>query len=106
MRALPKWSTHVCAGAAPTLDHNQIFAAWLQRHVLFVGTDSVTVWGTGGSETAAGPDVCVIPTNGQSLEGRFMVYGTDYRNASARGTLLYTSQIVTVAPGDTWILDI
>lgn len=92
------------AGASPMLNHNQIFAAWLQRHVLFVGTDSPpTVWGIGGSERAVGPNTISMPTSAPSLEGRFMVYETDYRNASARGTLLYTSAVVLVTPGDTWV---
>lgn len=92
------------AGGTPTLNHNQIFAAWLQRHVLFVGTDSPpTVWGV-GEELAVGPDTVAIPTNAATLEGRFMVYDTDYRNATSRGTLLYSSKPVMVEAGDTWAL--
>lgn len=92
------------AGTSSTLDHNQIFAAWSQRHVLFVGTDSpATVWGVGGSERAFGPDTALLETNRPSgLSGRFFIYDTDYRNASSRGTLLYMSPVVTVNPGDTW----
>lgn len=94
------------AGASPHLNHNQVFAAWLQRHVLFVGTDSgPTIWG-GGSERAVGPDVVALETNAPALEGRFQIYDTDYRNASSRGTLLYTSPAVTVEPGDTWSFDL
>jgi CHASE2 domain-containing sensor protein len=45
----------------------------------------------------------VIPgTNAASLEGRFNINDTDYRNASSKGTLLYTSPVVIVEPGDQW----
>ena len=94
------------AGPVHTLNHNQIFASWLQRHVLFVGTDSPpTVWGVGGSERSLGPDTAVLGTNAARLEGRFHVYDTDYRDASSRGTLLYTSPVVVVEAGDTWAFE-
>jgi hypothetical protein len=98
-------------GASPsapthTLNHNQIYAAWLQRHVLFVGTDSPpTVWGVGGSERAVGPNTVALETNAARLHGRFHVYDTDYSNASSRGTLLYRSPVVVVEPGDTWAFE-
>ena len=83
-----------------------VFEPRLQRHVLFEGTDSPpTVWGVGGSERAVGPDTASLETNAASLEGRFHVYDTDYHNASYRGTLLYTSTVVTVKPGDTWAFE-
>ena len=55
--------------------------------------------------TLAGPDTLLLETNAASLEGRFHVYDTDYRNASSRGTLLYTSAVVAVEPGDTWAFE-
>ena len=73
------------AGATSALDNNRVFAAWLQRHVLFVGADDEVVWGVGDADRALGPDVVSMATNRKELSGKFMLYDTDYVNATARG---------------------
>jgi hypothetical protein len=73
------------AGATSALDNNRVFAAWLQRHVLFVGTDGGVVWGLGDADRALGPDAVSMATNRKELRGKFMLYDTDYVNATARG---------------------
>jgi hypothetical protein len=92
------------AGATATLDDNRVYAAWLQRHVLFVGNDTPpTVWGaTPGSERAEGPNTLTLATNHKAMSGKFLVYDSDFSLASGQGTLLYTSADVTVAQGDVW----
>mmetsp|Transcript_3636 Transcript_3636/g.8583 ORF Transcript_3636/g.8583 Transcript_3636/m.8583 type:complete len:440 (-) Transcript_3636:56-1375(-) len=89
------------AGAVSALDENKVFAAWLQRRVLFVGTDS-TVWGLGPAARSLGPDVVTLDTNAPELQGRFFVYDSDYVDADHRGTLVAVSDVVTVAAGDIW----
>lgn len=81
------------AGATKGLDNNRVFAAWLQRHVLFVGTgtDAGTTWGLGGADSALGPDALSMATNREELKGQFLVYDTDYVNATARGCVSITS---------------
>jgi hypothetical protein len=73
------------AGATSALDNNRVFAAWLQRHVMFVGADGGVVWGVGDADRALGPDALSMATNRKALRGKFMLYDTDYVNATARG---------------------
>lgn len=82
------------AGAVGSLDQNRIFAAWLQKKVLF--TNASVRWGD--IEHGVGPDKLVVySAEPNSVEtGRFEVYDTD-------GTsLLYRSPVVTMRAGDTW----
>ena len=93
------------AGAVATLDHNRIFGQWLQRKVIFVGGDSAVIWGVNAS--AAGPDAQLLESNkavppGTPPVGKFHVYDSDFVDMQRRGTLLYVSDVVSVAPGDIW----
>ncbi|MEO8799757.1 MAG: hypothetical protein ABI551_17820, partial [Polyangiaceae bacterium] len=76
------------AGAVTTLDHNRIFAEWLQKKVIFA--NSSVRWGD--VERAKGPDeVDVLTAEASSLEtGRFEIYDTD------NVRLLYRSPKVTM----------
>lgn len=90
------------AGADASLTHNRIFARWLQRRVLFESTDNATTWGLGGAARARGPYSVDILTNGSGISGRFLLYDSDYVNATNRGTLLAVSATMEVMPGDEW----
>eukprot|EP00049_Salpingoeca_infusionum_P000670 m.41571 g.41571 ORF g.41571 m.41571 type:complete len:191 (+) comp10582_c0_seq1:1064-1636(+) len=90
------------ATAVPQLVDNSIYAAWLQRRILFKSTDGTVVWGVGNASRGVGYDKVQVDTNASSLLGRFFVYDTDYVTASTPGTLLYTSPVVTVKEGDIW----
>lgn len=89
------------AGPASTLDENNIFAAWLQRQVLFINDDNTTVWGIGDATRAIGPFSCSLLMNQAEMEGRFWVYDTD-SDGETGGTLMYVSPVVTVTQGDMW----
>ena len=92
------------AGAVPTLDHNRIFAQWIQKRVVFLSNDGVVLW---SSTSAVGPNVQVlrpVPGQEQSYTGRFHVYDVDHVNHDAPGTLLYKSPVLTVSPGEVWEL--
>ena len=80
------------AGAVSSLDHNRIFAEWLQKKVIF--TNTAVRWGD--VERAKGPDeVDVLTAEAASVEtGRFEIYDTD----GVR--LLYRSPKVTMRSGD------
>jgi hypothetical protein len=61
-------------GPVPSLDHNQIFARWLQKRVVFVGND-----GTRHNEIhAEGPDCQLVgvPQN-HPTKGHFEIYSDD-----------------------------
>ena len=45
------------AGAVPQLDNNRVFAAWLQRRVLFISSNGTVIWGAG---MMVGKCVCVF----------------------------------------------
>ncbi|MEO8801242.1 MAG: hypothetical protein ABI551_25340, partial [Polyangiaceae bacterium] len=85
------------AGAVTALDHNRIFAEWLQKKVIFV--NSSVRWGD--VERAKGPDeVDVLTAEASSLEtGRFEIYDTD------NVRLLYRSPKVTMRAGDVFRYD-
>jgi hypothetical protein len=93
-----------------TLDHNAIFARWLQRRAQFVadGAPSEPVWGRGGAARARGPDtqelVAAVPASAAPRTGHFVLYDTDFTGSPFGATLLFTSESVTVSPGDVWQL--
>ena len=95
------------AGAVPTLDHNRIFAQWIQKRVVFMSDDGEVLW---SSTSAVGPNVQVLrPVTGQqdqSFTGRFHVYDVDHVDHESPGTFLYKSPILTVSPGEVWELTI
>ena len=80
------------AGADSSLTHNAIYAAWLQKKVIF--SNSRVRWGD--SEGAFGPDLINMSMSSDLETGRFYVYDTDGT------TLLYTSPLLTVRSGDIW----
>jgi hypothetical protein len=82
------------AGAVPTLDQNRIFAAWLQKKVIF--QNSYVRWGD--IEHGFGPtNIRLFLAAGDNVEtGKFYVYDSDGT------TLLYTSPTVTMRAGDIW----
>lgn len=90
------------AGAVPTLDHNSIFARWLQRRVIFRSNDNSTTWGLGASVRSHGPDAALLSTSAPSLSGRWYLYDADYVDETNPGTLLSVSQEVDVASAEVW----
>ena len=50
----------------PQLDNNRVFAAWMQKQVLFLGSDG-TVWGLGDAERALGPNAVEMDVNADKL---------------------------------------
>lgn len=91
------------ASSVPTLDQNRIFAAWLQRQVLFYGVGG-EVWGLGDASMGLGPDTLLLASNQDSLEGQFRVYDSDFVDTTQPGTFLAESDVVTVHQGDIWQL--
>lgn len=92
------------AGAVPTLDHNRIFAQWIQKRVVFMSDGGEVLW---SSASALGPNVQVlrpVPQQDGLYKGRFHVYDADHVDNDAPGTLLYKSPIFTVSPGEVWEL--
>jgi hypothetical protein len=79
------------AGAVPSLDHNRIFARWLQKRVRFV-TDAGDVAEEG---RAKGPSRFTFPLS-KETQGRFIIESED------GVTRLYTGPEVTVKPGEVW----
>lgn len=94
------------ASATAALDTNAIFAAWLQRRVLFKSADNATVMGLGAAARALGPDSVVLDTNfPSSMQGRFFLYDADFDPSSGGGgALLGVSELLTVFNGDVWQL--
>jgi hypothetical protein len=94
-------------GAGPTsaLDNNEIYAAWLQKKVLFVCNRTSRVFGAGNESRARGPDEVQFAVNGRTV-GHFVVYNSDFADLLNRGALLYTSEIMELQPGDIWELDL
>ena len=93
------------ASSTTALDTNSIYAAWLQRRVLFKSLDNTTVMGLGAAARAQGPDAVVLLTDfPTSLQGRFWLFDSDYDESSGAGTLLSVSAPVTVSDGDIWQL--
>jgi len=82
------------AGENRNLEHNAVYAAWLQKKVIFVSND--VRWGE--VENALGPDIIIMKMKNQLETGRFYVYDTDGI------TLLYTSPSITIRSGDIWNL--
>lgn len=80
------------AGVSSTLTTNRIFAAWLQKKVIFK-SDKVR-WGD--IEHANGPDKIWLFMSAEIETGKFYIYDTDGI------TLLYTSPPVTIKKGDIW----
>jgi hypothetical protein len=78
------------AGPARSLDHNSIYARWLQKRVVFVANDGRRTPGT----KALGPDrqLLALPDAG-AVTGRFEVYDED------GVTLLGTSAVRAVSRG-------
>ena len=92
------------AGPVSALDQNSIFAAWLQRQVLFKSADNTTtIWGLGAATRSVGPNTLTLLTDLSTMEGRFWVFDCDDRG-DGTGTLLFVSPVVTVANGDVWEL--
>lgn len=92
------------AGPVPTLDHNRIFAKWIQKRVVFRSDNGEVLW---SSASAVGPNVQVlrpVPGQDQSFTGRFHVYDVDHVDHDAPGTLLHKSPVLTVRPGEVWEL--
>jgi hypothetical protein len=84
---------------------NHIYAAWLQRRVLFKSIDNATtVWGLGAASRGLGPYSSVIDINAPAMLGRFWVYEADFDPTTESGTLLFVSSAVTVRSGDIWEL--
>ena len=81
------------AGPVPSLDHNSIYARWLQKRVVFVASDGTRIPGT----KALGPDhqLLALPDAGP-VTGRFEVYGED------GVTLLGTSATQSVNRGQSF----
>ena len=108
------------AGADAHLDQNRIFAAWLQKRVVFEDEDALALSQTNTTSTsssssfstakseakqrAMGPDAALLELAGGPRQGVFRVYDSDYQNMTHRGTLLHTSPLVMARPGDTWAL--
>ncbi len=83
------------AGAVKTLDHNRIFAKWLQRKVVFVCDDGRQFT----FDTALGPDKCLLNLSDiGTLKGHFEVYAEDGL------TPLYQGETCTLKPGQVWEL--
>lgn len=80
------------AGASGTLAENRIFAAWLQKKVIF--ESERTRWGD--IESARGPDKIVLHMSNSVETGRYSIYDTDGT------TLLYRSPVMTIRSGDIW----
>ncbi len=81
------------AGNHSSLTKNKIFAAWLQKKVIFVN-DKVRF---GDLEQADGPNkIRLFMCNSEIETGNFYIYDTDGT------TLLYTSPLVTIKRGDVW----
>ncbi|MGH8082374.1 MAG: discoidin domain-containing protein [Lysobacter sp.] len=80
------------AGADVGLASNRIFAAWLQKKVIFESERSR--WGD--IEGARGPDKIVMRLSSPVETGRYAVYDTDGT------TLLYRSPLMTIRSGDIW----
>lgn len=91
-------------GAGPNADlaHNSLFAAWLQKRVEFVPTESLAPL---SDARAVGPFAVSISwssnaTNASaSIMGRFRVYDEGGK------TLLFESDAVEVSDGDVWALE-
>jgi len=83
------------AGPVPSLDHNSIYARWLQKRVMFVAEDGRRFPGT----KSLGPDrqLLALPAAGP-ITGRFEVYGED------GVTLLGTSAGQAVSRGQSFNL--
>ena len=102
-------------GREENRSHRELCIAWTHNYSAYAlplsfyvqGTDAAkTVWGVGGgAERSLGPDSVMIATNKATLAGRFLVYDTDYVDATERGTLLLTSPVVTATQGDVWRFD-
>lgn len=82
------------AGAVSTLDHNAIYAKWLQKKVIFISDATGARWGD--IERAYGPDRIRLYMNTNIETGHFYVYDSD------GATLLYTSPKITMRSGDIW----
>jgi hypothetical protein len=83
------------AGPVRSLDHNSIYARWLQKRVVFVASDGTRFTGT----KSLGPDrqLLALPGSG-AVTGRFEVYGED------GVTLLGTSAVQAVSRGQSFKL--
>lgn len=94
------------AGCVSGLGHNRLFAKWLQKRVLFISNDgNNTTWGN--EAYGHGPDSQILTASSSAREdgssvGKFYVFDSDYTDVNNRGTLLYTSEEVTVMAGDVW----
>ena len=56
----------------------------------------------GDAARSIGPDAVQLGTDAPTLTGHFFVYDADFVDTTTPGTLLGTSQEVTVSPGDIW----
>ena len=83
------------AGPVRSLDHNSIYARWLQKRVIFVANDGTRLPGT----SALGPDrqLLALP-DGAPATGRFEIYAED------GVTLLGTSTVQAISGGQSFRL--
>lgn len=69
------------AGASPELNRNRIFARWLQKKIVFTGTNG----NVATSNAALGPDRCTISLAGQTeLTGQIQIFAEDGRTALSK----------------------
>jgi hypothetical protein len=80
------------AGAVPSLDHNRLFAKWLQKRVEFVADDGAITEATAG----LGPDTALLALPDGGARGRVRVYAED------GSTLVWESHPLTLEPGQAW----
>ena len=83
-------------GAGPNSDlaHNSIYAAWMQKRVVFASSDKSNISDT----LAIGPFDAKVPIGATSSTGVFRVFD------ESGDTLLFESGEVSVAEGDVWRL--
>lgn len=94
------------AGAVPQLDENRVFAAWLQRRVLFICTTDNSTMGVGAASRGVGPYTSTVELANQTMTGYFEVFDSDFdSNTNSGGTLLWRSQIMSVNVGDVFEVD-
>ena len=81
------------AGPVPSLDHNAIFARWLQKKVVFrTATQDLL------ADAAYGPDRVRLTLPENSRTGRFLLFAEDGK------TILTESPELTLTPGQLWEL--
>ena len=64
------------ASGTTALNTNRIYAAWLQRRILFKSADNRTVWGIGSASRAIGPSTVGGDLGEQSAATRAFLFCT------------------------------